>query len=349
MAISGSSLTNDWVFVQQGGEHKALQLSGWAAPFGRPRQGTVVADGIEIRHSTTRYPGNPIPTRHLFGTKLDDFELSGRFMDSAGGKGFAQAKTEEVKQFVADQQEVTIRWSDVIQVTGFIEKFVPKREGPGDVAWTMTILIDKDDKADRPASTPLAQQGPQYLVRRIEPMVDAISTDIPERNVLRGDILDLFDNAVSAVTTAFSYLADVSEQIDSFTRSALGTINRFRAAIHQFKTVGLQMRATIERVLPDDALATRRATEEQEWGDTRARFSANLALILAELADMDRQARVAQQGRIRAIVTGRQGDTWESLSIRVYGNADRAGELRDANDVASGEQPEVGTDYIAPQ
>lgn len=346
MAIS--DLTNMWVFVQQGGERKALELSGWAAPHGRPRHGTVVADGIEVRHTTTRYPGNPIPTRHLFGTKLDDFEISGRFMDSAGGAGFAQAKTEEVKQFVADQQEITFRWSNVLQGSGFIEKFSPKREGPGDVAWTMTILIDKDDKADRPASTPLAQQGPQYLVRRIQPRVDAISTDIPERNRLRGDILDLFDNAVSAVTTAFSYLADVAEQIDAFSRSALGTITRFRAAIHQFKTVGLQMRATIERVLPDDALWTRRATEEQEWADTRANFSANLALILADLAEMDRQARLAQQGRIRAIVTGKIGDTWESLSIRVYGNADRAGDLRDANGVASGEHPEVGTDYIAP-
>lgn len=348
MAISGTSLSSSWIFVQQGGERKALQLSGWSAPFGRPRHGTIVSDGIEVRHATTYYPGNPVPTRHLFGTKLNDFELTGRFMDVAGGAGYAQAKTEEVKQFVADQQEVTIRWSDVIQVTGFIEKFVPKREGPGDVAWTMTVLIDKDDKADRLAATPLAQQGPQYLVRRIEPRVDAISTDITKDNRLRGDILDLFDNAISAVTTAFSYLADVSQQIDSFSRSALGTINRFRAAIHQFKTVGLQMRTTIERVLPDDALSTRRATEEQQWADTRAKFSANLALILADLADMDRQARLAQHGRIRAIITAKLGDTWESLAIRVYGSADRAGDLRDANGVASGEHPEPGTDYIAP-
>lgn len=349
MAISGTSLTNDWVFVQQAGERKALQLSGWSAPFGRPRHGTVVADGIEIRESTTFYPGNPVPTRHLFGTKLDDFELSGRFMDSVGGSGFAQAKTEEVKQFVADQQEITFRWSNVLQGSGFIKKFVPKREGPGDVAWTMTILIDKDDKADRPASTPLAQQGPQYLIRRIEPRIDAISNDITKDNRLRGDVLDLFDNAISAVTTAFSYLANVSEQIDSFVRSGLGSINRFRAAVRQFKTVALQMRATVERVLPDDALSTRRATEEQQWADTRSRFSANLALILAELADIDRQARVAQQGRIRAIVTAKQGDTWESLSVRVYGSADRAGDLIDANAIASGEHPEPGTDYIAPQ
>ncbi len=349
MAISGSSLTNDWVIVQQAGERKVLQLTGWSAPMGRPRHSTVVSDGIEVRHSDTRYPGNPEVTRHLFGTKLDDFELTGRFMDSVGGKGFAQAKTEEVKQFVADQQEVTIRWSDIIQATGFIEKFIPKREGPGDTAWSMTILIDRDDKADRPTASPLAQQGPQYLVRKIEPMVSAISTDIVDDHRLRGNILDLFDNAVSAVTTAFSYLADVAEQIDSFVKAGVGTVNRFRAAVHQFQTVALQMRATIERVLPDDALATRMATEEQQWADTRARFSSNLALILAELADIDRQARTAQQGRIRAIVTAKQGDTWESLSIRVYGSSDRAADLIEANLMASGEQPEPGTDYIAPQ
>jgi hypothetical protein len=348
MAISGSDLVNAWVFLQLGGEQKSLHLSGWAAPFGRPRHGVVVADGIEVRHATTRYPGNPVPTRHLFGTKLDDFELSGRFMDSAGGKGFAQAKAEEVKQFVADQQEVLIRWSDIIQVTGFIEKFSPKREGPGDVAWSMTILIDQDEKADRGAFSPL-QQNPSYSIQRIAPLVGPISTEISERNRLRGDIADLFDTLVSNVTTAFSYLADVSEQIDTLVKAPLGTINRFRAAVRQFKTVALQMRATMERMLPEDALSTRRATEEQVWADTRARFSANLALILAELADIDRQSRLAQQGRIRAIITAKQGDTWESLAQRVYGSADRAGDLRDANGAAPGEHPEQGTDYIAPQ
>ena len=135
----------DWTFVQLGPPNKTMTLSGYSAPFGRQRQKAVVRDAVTIRESTTYYAGaSGPPTRHVFGNKLEQWELTGRFMDPAAGSGYAKTQTDYVKQFVLDAQPVEIRWGDIVGARGFIKSFDPGRESEFQVEWKMTVLVDED-------------------------------------------------------------------------------------------------------------------------------------------------------------------------------------------------------------
>src|SRR5262245_13842563 len=115
-----------WRFEQLAGDRKVIELSGWAAPLGRPRQGAVVRDGIQIRKAETFYPESDAgPTRHVFGRRYMPWELRGRFRDRADGVDFAKHQTEMLKAFVADAQLCRISWGDILSGVGFIDEFDP--------------------------------------------------------------------------------------------------------------------------------------------------------------------------------------------------------------------------------
>src|ERR1051325_5619949 len=107
---------NQWLFEQltqaPGKEKKSFTLAGANAPHGRPRQKAIFGHGVEVREQTIRYPGSDIPTRHIFGNKYEDWELSGRFRDTYNNLGGAKELVDYFEQFVADGQTVRISWGD---------------------------------------------------------------------------------------------------------------------------------------------------------------------------------------------------------------------------------------------
>jgi hypothetical protein len=133
------------IFEQLGGSRRRLALFGWDGPSGRPRQGAVLSTEVEVRASTTRYPGSKdgsAVTRHVFGLTFPDIELKGRFR-----RGRVQAKMQDMLAFVAEQQRVRVSWGKVIVAEGFIRNFKPGVEGANaygatEVEWSMRIEVD---------------------------------------------------------------------------------------------------------------------------------------------------------------------------------------------------------------
>jgi len=72
--------TENWILTPIRGDSATVVLSGYSAPFGRPRQKAVVKEIIKSRVQTTNYPGRLLPTRHSFGIMYEPIELTGRWM-----------------------------------------------------------------------------------------------------------------------------------------------------------------------------------------------------------------------------------------------------------------------------
>jgi hypothetical protein len=340
--------TSRWVFKQLGGNRRTLELADHAAPHGRPRQEPVVEDEIEIREDETYYSGDVPPTRHIFGAKFSAWELNGRFSDGYGGLNFAKTKTEEVKAFVSEQQQVQITWADIISAKGFIKRFSPGREAIGEVVWDMTILIDSDDLI----------AFPQRVEEVVVPAVDYLAVwnallpaeeilETPE--TLRTGVFTTLESFIASLNTVSAAALSISEQIDTLATAPFALLARFRAGIRQVSTAVGNLRATYDQLEVNRALENERAQETQRFLDLQARWDAGGLEALRGLQYLDRQAELAQAGQIRGAIRANDGDTWETLSQRVYGDRTRADDIREANGVEPGDDPQANVQYLVPR
>ncbi|HEU4729974.1 MAG TPA: hypothetical protein VFT22_18885 [Kofleriaceae bacterium] len=339
-----------WRFKQLGGDQKELILAEQDAPHGRPRQKPIVTDAIEAREYTVYYDGNDEPTRHIFGNKFDDWELTGRFRDRAGGVDYARQKTEYCKGFQADNQPVSITCGNQISARGFIKRFAPGRESFGEVTWSMTVLIDADDFLPRSREkVDPSLPAPAFFMNQI----GALLADLPKvprvPDSLRGSLFDSLDSLVSTVNSALAIPLNISLQIQSFEQAFIGDIRRMRAGIGQLKTALVNFRTVYESLQADLALQSIRAEEMLRFSELQSATATATARSLAILADMDIAAAKAERGKIKGMYEAKTGDTWESASMRIYGSADRANDLRSANGVPSGSPPIVGAVYQVPK
>ena len=346
---------SDWTFAQLGGSRKRLTLSGASAPHGRPRKKPVVSDGIEIRQSETYYPGYDEPTRHIFGSRAEAFELEGRFMDSVGGKGFAQKMTEYVKGFVDDKQRVEVRWEDTIAAVGLIDAFVPSRESKGHIAWKMRVLIDKDllitvrktkdqvDPKDVKDHMADIQNGLKKLLG--ETAFQKPITSFPPS--LDFGIIDQLDLLVGAINTPFAMVSSMADQIGSLEKGAIGALRRFRAGLHQMKTATLKLRSTYENHRSDLAIQSSYADEELRFFAVQSASGPAMLGLLKSIDAADRAAARAERGKIRALYTAKTGDTWESIARITLEDASRGSDIQMANS-ASG-LPSPGELYLIPR
>jgi hypothetical protein len=336
-----------WRFEQLGGERRVLELADHAAPHGRPRQDPIVEDEIEIRENEVRYGGDEPPTRHLFGAAFTPWELNGRFSDWYGGQGFAKAKTEECRLFVSEQQQVLITWGETLSAVGLIRRFKPGRESVGEITWEMTILIDSDNylgrlgKAEPPAT-------PQSFTNRILLALTDLDelTEIPP--TLTGGIFDALNSIISSINGIGAELNRAADQLDAFANAPFAALRRFRSGMAQLRTSLWKLRETYDGLTRDVALESRNAEQGQLFWDRQGGLGATMAQALSDIAKAERAATVAERGRIRGMVTAQTGDTWEKLALRLYGDASRAGEIREANGVSPGSPPVPGTAYLVP-
>ena len=345
---------SDWTFKQLGGEGKTLKLSGWDAPHGRPRQKPVVKDGVAVRHTDTYYPGNDRPTRHLFGHKFEPWELEGRFMDLAGGQGYATWMAEFAKAFVDDQQSVLITWGALIACEGFIESIEIGREGAGNIAWKLKVLVDDDLILAKSKQT--KQPVPDSikdLSRALEnALKDALGGTRKQKSItqfppsLDLGISDFLDALVGAINTPAAVFTNLVNQIGDLSTATVGDIRRLRTGVHQIKT-GVQNLQTIYEDLRNDvAIQSSYAKDITDWESYRSSSAAAMNSAMGQIRKIDRATAIAERGSVKAFYTAKQGDTWESISTTFYGSASRAADIQKANSESG--PPVAGTLYVIP-
>lgn len=344
----------DWIFIQQGGDKKTLRLSKWSAPHGRARQKAVVTDGIELRQTKTYYPGSNKPTRHVFGHKLEDFELDGRFMDIEGGKGYAAAKAEEVKRFVADAQPVLIAWGKLITGTGMLTEFHPGRESAGNVAWKLKVEVDEDFILDAASATQPEPEKLDDLSKALENAIrDALGDKREQKEItvfppsLDLGLSDTLDGLVSAVNTPVAMFGKMVDQVVDLERATIGSIKRLRAGLHQVKTSMLKLRAAYEDASGTSSLVSSSSGAQSDFSKRQCDTNASMVAALSALRKLDRACAVAERKKVASFWTARPGDTWESIAKASMGSASKAAAIQEANAVTG--LPVPGTKYVIPR
>lgn len=334
-------------FEQLAGERRVLELADHAAPHGRPRQDPIVDDEIEVREDEVYYGPKAPPTRHLFGTRHTPWELKGRFSDWYGGQGFAAKKDAECRRFVDEQQQCLITWGDTLSVVGLVKRYRGGRESVGEITYELTVLVDQDNFLGRERKSD-PQPTPQSFVNRILLALTELNDlgDIPP--TLTGDIFDAVNGLISSINGVGAELNRAANQLDAFANAPFAALRRFRSGVAQLRTGLWKLRETYDGLTRNVALESENAEQGQLFWDRQGGLGKTMAQALSDLAAAERAATVAERGRIKGIVTAQGGDTWEKIAIRLYGDASRAGEIRDANGVSPGSPPVPGTAYLVP-
>lgn len=334
------------LFVQLGGERKSLSLADHAAPFGRAHKDELVTDTVTVRETEVYCAGSNVPVRHIFGLRNEPWEFHGRFSDYWGGAGFAKAKAAEVKRFVAATQPVRIAWNDHLSAKGLIKSFEPKRETDREIEWKLTVLIDSDDLLGQVLKIPVQRQPTDYTNQLL--LYSTEITDAFKDIAFKKDIFDSLDDLISDVSSVTSFAVSVAEELQSFESGFIGTLRRFRTAVGQVTTAVSIARNAIDS-LPVD-LAIERANYEEQFAFLNGQsIISDSAISMLALADeADKQAAIAERGKILAIHEAKGGETFESISTKYYGSAARAGDIRDANGVPAGQPPTPGELYTIP-
>jgi hypothetical protein len=344
-----------WRFQQLGGLGRVLELSGWAAPFGGPRVSSVVRTPVRARTERTFYPGGSNVTRHAFGIHHPNWELKGRFRDRArppmGGKGFAKAKTEYVHAFLADEQLVRITWGDVLVAQrAYLVEFDPGWEGEDEVEWVLHVEIDQRELGEKPSVlAAISGKSPSDFLAQIRGPLDDIVTPTWSKPQLSGDLFDALDDLFTSVAGAAGQVLSAAEQIRSFKDASFSQLNRLQSTL---ATLGRASRAFKETFvsIPLDALILQdNADASLELMTSQATVEEQILEMLRQIAEMDRAAELAKAGRTKTSHVARTADTWESISSQYFSRPDRANDIRELNDIAPGQNPVVGVEYLIPK
>lgn len=339
-----------WIFKQLEPPFKQLTLSGASAPHGRPRQKPVVSDGIELRMQKVMYPGTDVPTRHIFGSRYDDWDLTGRWRDAFMGPNGSRKLVQDFQDFVRDGVRTQITWGNIISYTGIIKHFVPKWESPYDIPWEMKIEVDVPDAISIVTSQP--RQSPGDLSQKIsaalqdgETLDHIISRDAPG---IQPDFLDGLANFVGSIQDITKNLVNLSNQIESFEKAILADIQVLRSTVSQLRTAVLILRNAAFSARDEALFIYRSSASDISWGVKIATLDNSTYRALALMAEFDRQCDLAERGKVKTSITATLHDSWESMSTSAYGGPNRAGDIRSANGIKSGEKPKVGFTYLLP-
>jgi hypothetical protein len=338
-----------WIFTQLAGDKKTLRLDGWARPFGMPRKGAVVRDGVEVRKRDVYYNGlDARPTRHIFGDKLEPFELKGRFSDRAdnNAKGFAKAKTEEVKGFVRDKQPVRVTWGDVIDVEGFISKFSPGREAEWEVEWTMNIDVDFDNFAQRKRPIPPSFK-PADSSMALKLAMEGLADDLSSLS-LTGFMSGMVDSVLGPVNGVLNAIDNFATAVGSFETATFEQITKFEALAGRAADVCKNIGEIVTNAEAGAAMVAQSGEENSRlWAvqSTRQNAVRRAQMILGEMLRQADAAKAGGSASVAKSVLARGGGTWDTLA---GGDNAAAAAMKDANDVAGGEKPVPGWEYLAP-
>lgn len=345
-------MSNDWKFKQLQSPYKEIVLSDYAVPFGRPRQKPLLKDKLTVRNQVTRYPGNNgPPTRHLFGVHREDYDLSGRWMDSKLGTGFTATLIRNWEQFIADQVPMRMTWGNILSYVGIVESIEVDWESDSQVAWTLHLLIDEKDGYTFQSRTQqtLTVDRTAELISRIDLMTDNLkqmATSVPDLPVT---FLDRIDNALALMAEPSAALTKLVNQLESLENLASGDLQRFRLAFSQITNSVVGIENIIIYAAVDTAAWVRQSDSDIKFYDVTAKHNLYAAEMLEILADLQRDTQLVQQrGPSVRSFTARMFDSWESISNAVYGDPSGAAKIRAANGIRFGMLPQAGTKYKIP-
>lgn len=357
-----------WTFTQlrKNGEIKKLELSGWAAPFGRPRQEPVVSTPMTVRKSEVYYIGKNEPTVHVFGLKQDDWEIQGRWMDHAGGRGYATKMARYVESFVADQLPVEIAWAhstqglgatiqtQIVGAIGLISSFTPSFESASDVAWKMTISIQKNLLHAKKSNPKPKQQPWDSVQSEIERQIafatrgrnsyKPVNSFPPSLDIGIKEQLDL---AVGALNTPLAKMGQSMRQIEDNYEAMASSVRRAKAGVLQVEGIYADLQNTVESLSTDGTVRSTRVQDSMQFWNRQQEFSVDSAIVAQMMLDALDALEREEKGNIKSMYKARTGDTWEKIARLELGDPSRAKEVKDMNDVVSGE-PVPGTVYMIP-
>lgn len=349
-----------WTFQQLGGERKKLELTGWAAPFGRPRgKQPILKETVKSRVKTVRYPGfSGPPTRHSFGTHWEDMELSGRWMTKAFTDGtVANDFAQDWIDFVRDEQPVRVSWGLILSYDVFIEELELSRESEHEIAWKMKLLVDSSNASTKPKATipRLTQESLADIFLFLfnsNLMTQASLPDMPL------SILESLDFLAGALNTFSAEANKLAGMFDDLENASFTTIQHFRGALTGFRTALLTFRETLTSARIHEMQVIQNAagtldiapTAEAEIGFEKFQVMVDdeTEVILSILADLDKRTETMLRTKTSKVIVAEDGDTWESLSTRATGSPDNAAAMRAANGARFGEKPQSAKSYLAP-
>jgi len=339
-----------WTFTQIEGNpteapRKTLELDGWNAPFGRPRQDPVIREVIKSRIQTTRYPGSHKQTRHAFGTNWESTELKGRWMSKAGGK-LASEMADEWTAFVQDERTCRIAWGFIVSYIGYIEELEIARESEHEIAWRMRIQIDNRDDQNKRSAPPNLKPAADDLSDITNWMAFSRKLLEPAIPDMSGDFLDQLDQLAAALNVPAAEMNKLAGRFDDLEKASFSTLQHFKGAVTGFRNALNQFRDTAVNAGIDSTMLVRSAESDIRWLRYQLDLDDQVYMIKDQLNRLARQAELAQKIEVSKFVLAREGDTWESISIRATGSAAKAGAIRQLNGARYGEHPEVGESYL---
>lgn len=343
----------DWTLEQltgPPGDRKKLTLSGYAAPFGRPRKDPILNEKQKLRVQQVRYPGSSAPpTYNVFGADWEEFEMKGRWMTRYLPDTTANDLADQWTTFFRDQRLIRISWGSIVSYTGMMSELELGRESEDEIAWKMTFLVDEREGVSE------NQQGvkintPQDYDASIGDLQLFLSKALPGAELdgkIRPDFLDSLNDLASELNKPSAALNKLVGQFDNFEKATFSAIAHFRSAVTGVQTAMVNMREAVLNVEVDSILVVRNAQSDVAWLKYQTEFDNDSSAILASLAFLDRKAELATKSDASKSVVARDGDTWETLATKSVGLS-RAGELRALNGAHYGEQPIPGVSYVTP-
>lgn len=356
-----------WTFTSVGGTATGsaptvMVLSGWSAPFGRPRQGTIVNAGVTIRKNTTYYPGNSEPTVHSFGIQPKPWELHGRFMDQAiGAIGSVRQLRRQWFDFISAQNIVVAKWGDILSYRLFLHEMDLNFESESEIAWHLTGEVLSDEGAPAPAPITV-QQTPLQMASLLS---DIYGQAVPWTSPAIGNILNLLpelsdtlDDIVTSLNAPFAEVYDTCAALTDFETAASSDLAKIGGGARALNTGILNLRAATDALIAQaDTVNTPGSL--QPFGvlsspdmitltTMKAAADAQTANLLSLLATMQNQVDLASRGNASTAVQAQLGDTWETIATRTMGGPDGGRPLRDQNSVRHGSRPMPGKRYIVP-
>lgn len=349
-----SILGSAWEFRQLGPPNKTITLNDYQAPFGRLRKNAVIETEFELRMAEVRYAGLRVPTRQHFGDKESDIVLKGRWSDKFLGKNGANQLAVQVKQFIADAVVCTVSWGQVCAYVGLPAKLRIGREDSQNMTWEITVLVDEDKALTSfvPNIDDLRTRSPVSQLAQVNEDLSNFMLVAPDPDLLANlspafldDLASLVNrlrNATAEFYTATQYLQDWTSATGEQLQRAIGAVSQLSSAVEN-------VQGAVNTASIDGIIFARTADTDYEWAEYASTSDYYAESVLYDLAQMQRQAQLAQQGGQGQVTTVAQGgDTWESISDRVYGDPDGASTLRDANGITYGQLPTPGTSYVVP-
>jgi nucleoid-associated protein YgaU len=248
---------------------------------------------------------------------------------------------------VRDKQQLKIAWGDITSARGFIEWFEMGRESEEEIEWKLHILIDEDDTATTPQAMPVPS-APKDKLAAMQAAMAAI-TKLKDPRIFKPNLLDVLGSAIASLNAILAIPQNIVGQLSSLEQAVAGDIQRLRAGLGQLRTAFLNFRDLIGTTEIDAVTIGRSFTTDASAGGLFAKVDTKTMIALAAIAQLDRDAAIVQNGMLMTSTVAKAGDTWESISTRVYGAPDQADKLRQANGVRGSDQPVAGQTYQVPQ